>query len=329
MRRRRGVVIPLAIALVALAFPAAGEGYLVGVADEGASMFVSPLYTQLVAPQPASHRISRYIAPYDVANGNRKNLFYLDGFINWYRHAQAGHVQMLVAFYHSELTPTRMPSMATYRREVQRFIKRFPAVKAWQPWNEANRGSIRHVLASPSASASARYYQALRSVCHKCTVVALDILDQANARPTLRYIAEFKADVRHLRIPTPHLWGLHNYSDTNRSSSTRTKAILAAVPGDVWLTETGGIVKFGREFPNRRGSGDRRAAKALTYMFEIAGRFRRIKRLYIFEWSGSNAGVRFDAGLLDAYGVPRPGYGVVCKHLHAKRCNGLKLDSRN
>jgi len=28
-----------------------------------------------------------------------------------------------------------------------------------------------------------------------------------------------------------------------------TKAFLKAVPGEVWLTETGGIVKFGSGFP--------------------------------------------------------------------------------
>jgi hypothetical protein len=327
LRRRLTTAALTVVAL--LAAPAASHAYLVGVADQNASMFVDPFYTQLIAKQPSSQRISRYIAPYDVANANRRNKAFLNEFINWYRHAQADHVQMLVAFYHSELTPTRMPSSAIYQRDVRALIKRFPAVKAWQPWNEANRGNIKHVLDSPTPSQAAGYYKALRGACGGCTILGLDILDQANVRPTLRYIAQFRSRLRRLHVPSPRLWGLHNYSDTNRFGSSRTRAILAAVPGDVWLTETGGIVKFGGAFPNKKGSGNRRAERALTYMFSLAAKYRRIQRLYIFQWSGASARARFDAGLTDAHGVPRPGYVVVCKHLHAKRCSGFKVDSRN
>src|ERR1700691_6393685 len=84
----------------------------------------------------------------------------------------------------------------------------------------------------------------------------------------------------------PSIWGLHNYSDTNRYSGSRTRAILAAVPGQVWRTETGGIVQFGSDFPNKKGSGLTRAAKALSYMFKIAASSSRIKRLYIYDWTG-------------------------------------------
>lgn len=325
--RRLAIAVGVAVSLLGL--PASSHAYLVGVADEQAAMFANPYYTKLIARESAGRRISRYIAPYDLADGRRRNVAFLNEFINWYRHAQADHVQMLVAFYHSELSPTRLPSVQTYRRDVGRFIRRYPAVRAWQPWNEANRGDIRHVLASPSPSASARYYQALRAVCHRCTIVGLDILDQNNVRPTLTYLARFKADLRRLHVAAPRLWGLHNYSDTNRFSSKRTKAVLRAVPGQVWLTETGGIVKFGRAFPNRRGSGNRRAVNALKEMFRIAGSYRRITRLYIFQWSGATSRARFDAGLLDPHGVPRPGYVVVCEHMHGQPCAGSRIDSRN
>ncbi len=331
-RRARGLRVRLLLALTTLALggltgPTVSHAYLVGVADQKAAMLVDPLYTQLLARQRIADRISRYIAPYDVANGSRANLPYLNEFINWYRHARADHVQMLVAFYHSELSPTRLPSVRTYERDVRRAIERFPGVEAWQPWNEANRGQIRHVLASPSAGGAAAYYRALRGVCRRCTIVALDVLDQNDVRPTLRYIARFRAALQRMGVRTPRLWGLHDYSDTNRFSTARTRAILGAVPGQVWLTETGGIVTFGRGFPNRHGSGDRRAARALAYMFRIAGAFGRVTRLYIFEWYGATARARFDAGLLDARGTPRPGYVVVCEHLHAKRCRGLRVDS--
>ncbi len=58
---------------------------------------------------------------------------------------------MLVAFYHSEHTPTKLPSVATYQQDVAKFVKDFPHVRQYQSWDEANRGNIAHVLASPSA----------------------------------------------------------------------------------------------------------------------------------------------------------------------------------
>ena len=54
-------------------------------------------------------------------------------------------------------------------------------------FDEANRGNIPRALASPSAKAAARYYQALIRVCRGCTVGGLDVPDQNNISPTLRY----------------------------------------------------------------------------------------------------------------------------------------------
>lgn len=326
---KRRFLVPLLLVVGLLAVPAASQAYITGVADQSYTMFNSPLYRQLFVHTPSSHRISRYLAPYDVADGNRKNSFFRDEFIRWYQAASANHVNMLVAFYHSELTPSKMPNTKVYQADVTKFIREFPHVKTYQPWNEANRGTIRHVLASPSPFQAAQYYKILHAVCRRCTIPALDVLDQNNIGPSLRYVAQFRAALRRLRVPTPRLWGLHNYSDTNRFSEARTKAILRAVPGQVWLTETGGIVNFGGAFPNRNGSGDKRAAKALTYMFKIAGSSNRLARLYIFQWSGATAVARFDAGLLDKAGKPRPGYVIVCRKLHGAKCTGLKVDSKH
>ena len=123
---------------------------------------------------------------------------------------------MLVAFYHSEYTPTKLPSVATYKHDVQKFVKLFPHVRQYQSWDESNRGNVPHSFASPSAAASAKYYQALIRVCKGCTAIGLDVLDQANISPTLRYISEFKREISRLRTVMPKIWGLHNYSDINR-----------------------------------------------------------------------------------------------------------------
>lgn len=287
----------------------AASSFLTGIGDEQTEMFSNPLWQQLHT------RIARYIAPYDAAVHPTS----LWAAHQWIAAAEAQHQRVLVAFYHSEYTPTRMPSVGAYQKDVQKFVKLFPGVREYQAWNEANRGNVPKYFSSPTAVAAAKYYRALAQVCRGCTVVGLDILDQQNVGPSLRYIAEFKREVAHLKTKLPTVWGLHNYSDTNRFSSLRTRAILAAVPGQVWLTETGGIVKFGGAFPNRKGSGLSRAARALSYMFSLARSNPRIKRLYIFQWSGARE-VRFDAGLTDAHYKPRPGYVVVCQHLHAAKC---------
>jgi hypothetical protein len=298
----------------------AASFFFTGIGDEQAQMFSDPDWQRLHT------KIARYIAPYDAA----VRPFSRSQAAAWIRAAEAQHQRVLVAFYHSEYKPDslRMPSVATYQRDVQRFIKMFPHVHEYETYNEANRGNIRGVLASPSPVLDAQYYRALRSVCHGCTVVGADVLDAQSIAPTLRYLAEFKHEVALLHTTMPSVWGLHNYSDTNRHSSSRTRAVLAAVPGQVWLTETGGVVKFGGAFPNVHGSGLRRAASALSFMFSLAGTNPRIARLYIYDWTGGNSSTRFDAGLTDAHHIPRPGYVVVCRKLRAAGCGNVKISSR-
>ena len=98
----------------------------------------------------------------------------------------------------------------------------------------------------------------------------------------------------------PTLWGLHNYSDTHQLQSRRTRVILRAVHGQVWLTETGGVVRFAG-LKNDKGAGLTRAARALSYMFRLASSTHRIKRLYIYSWRGGTARAIFDAGLTDPH----------------------------
>ncbi len=223
----------------------AASSYMTGIGDENASMFSNPLYAQLHT------KIVRYIAPYDaVTHTPSRNLA-----ITFIRAAEAAHEKVLVSFYHSEYTPTRLPSVATYQHDVQKFVRLFPHVKQYQSWDESNRGNIYHVLSSPSAEGAARYYQALIRVCHGCTVLGLDVLDAANIGPTLEYISAFKSEIGRLRTVMPKIWGLHNYSDINRMQSWRTKALVSALGGQVWLTETGGLVQFGGAYPESQRRG--------------------------------------------------------------------------
>jgi hypothetical protein len=305
------LVVPSAIGRSSTPVAHAAASYLTGIGDERATMFRSPLWQQLRT------KIVRYIAPYDAVTRipDRNNA------ITFIQAAEAQHVQVLVSFYHSEHTPTRLPSVASYQHDVQKFVRLFPHVKQYQSWDESNRGNVPHAFSSPSAELSARYYQALIRVCHGCTVVGLDVLDAANIGPTLEYISEFKREIGRLGTVMPKIWGLHNYSDINRMQSWRTRALVSALGGEVWLTETGGLVQFGGSYPNHNGSGLTRAAKVLKYMFAVAASQSHIKRLYIYNWTGGNSRTRFDAGLMNAHNQPRAGYVVVCRQLHAARCS--------
>ena len=116
----------------------------------------------------------------------------------------------------------------------------------------------------------------------------------------------------------PKIWGLHNYSDTNRYSDHGTDAVLADVPGQVWLTETGGLAKLSPSF----GFNLSRQKKATQYMFDVAFAHKsRIKRLYIYQWYGPKNEKKqsFDAGLANYNGKPRPAYCVVYETLLGKK----------
>jgi hypothetical protein len=312
--------LTLALA-AALAVPVSAEApraaahsasfFSTGIGDEHPEMFANPLWAQLHT------HIARYIAPYDAAAQPYSLLLAT----NWIRAAEARHQKILVAFYHSEYTPLRLPSVTTYQRDVQKFVGLFPQVSEYQSWDESNRGNIPGALASPSARLAARYYQALLRVCQNCTVSGLDVLDGREIGPTLTYISEFKREIARLGTIMPRVWGLHNYSDVNRLESWRTSKMVRALGGEIWLTETGGLVKLTPLFPNRGGEGLRRASRVLKFVFAVAGSHARIKRLYIFDWTGANPRTHFDAGLMDAHYRPRPGYVVVCRALRAAHCN--------
>ncbi len=131
-------------------------------------------------------------------------------------------------------------------------------------------------------------------------MLAGDVLDQAGMT---RYVQQY---ARHLD-GEPAIWGLHNYADTNRFRSSGLRELLAAVSGDIWLTETGGIVKFGRSFPR----DEKRAGRAVAHAFKLARQNPRVKRIYLYNWTAARPADRFDSGLVGTDGTPRPGYEAL------------------
>jgi polysaccharide biosynthesis protein PslG len=116
------------------------------------------------------------------------------------------------------------------------------------------------------------------------------------------------------------IWGLHNYVDANRFYERGTRRLLRTVKGQVWFTETGGIVA------RRNGShlvfagGVRHAAKATRWVFRLAALSPRVRRVYFYTW-GAPAVRRphWDSGLVDRHGRARPAYHVLSGWLREHR----------
>jgi hypothetical protein len=296
----------IALALLLAAPAAYAKNPVLGIADQKADTFTSARFRSLHVKR------TRYVVPWNVALVKAERA----KFEAWYRAARKAHIrEVLVAFSASAgsrcpARPCSLPSVRSYTRAFRAFHRRYRHIRTIQPWNEANSPTQPTGPWRRGARAAALYYNAVRRWCRRCTITAADVLDLSK-RTMARWIRQFRRYAK----GKPRLWGLHNYTDTNRHSGL-TRAFLRMVSGKVWLTETGGIVAF----RDARGKvrfrySERRAASALRRMFSIARKYRRrTTRLYVYQWSIDFSGNRFDAGLVRASGAPRPGYYVVRKH---------------
>jgi len=273
---------------------------LVGVGEQDPSMFTDPLFTQLGIER------SRYFPSWNVAF-RADEAGWLD---QWLAGAQAAGVEPLISFNVNlgsgcPKSPCKLPTVRQYTKAFKAFRQRWPQVKVISPWNEANHRS-QPTFKNPKRAA--QFYNVVRANCGGCKIVAADVIDEVNME---RWLKVFRKTAK-----KPRIWGLHNYRDTNKRKGQRlggTARLLKAVKGDVWLTETGGIVKF--VLPNGHTlfpKSESRANRATKRMFALAKRYRsRIKRLYIYHWKQSASNNRFDAGLVRRDGTPRPAYFTV------------------
>jgi putative glycosyl hydrolase len=299
----RRIVLPLAALVAVLAVPASAGAYTLGVSDQFPGAFSNPLFA------PLKFKTARYITPYDVMSSPSARAE-LDA---WITGARAQHQEILISFEHSHngSKARKLPSIAAYTSALKKFKAAYPFVKDISPWNEVNRcqvvvsGSVQGQPTCRSPKRVAQYYMAARKVFPGRKIVGIDILDEQNVNRTIKFLKSFLAAAK----PDPTIIGFHNYSDTNRFSTSRTKRVLATFRGKVWLTETGGIVKLGNSFP----FSVTRAAKALECMFTLAKSNPRIQRLYVYQFTPAEdpQTARFDAGLFNPDGSTRPGYDVV------------------
>jgi Glycosyl hydrolase catalytic core len=265
-----------------------------GVSEQWTAMFTDPCFRVF------GIRTARLVAPWNAIDTEAA---WLDA---WLGAAAGAGVEPLVAFNRARGSrcphdPCELPDVAAYEAAVGRFLARYPWVHVITPWNEPNHHGE---PTSRDAAAAAAYYGAVRRACPACTIVAGDVLDTGNM---LRWLGAYQAALPE----APAVWGLHNYHDTTHELADGLESFLHAVAGEVWLTETGGIV----ELRNGRGRvthpyDEQRAADGVRHAFALArAHAARVRRVYIYNWQ-DQPGDYFTSGLLDVSGRARPAFFV-------------------
>jgi hypothetical protein len=284
----------------------------VGIGDQSAAMFDNPLFTALAVKKV------RYFIKWDMID-RPGELALADAWVN---RAVALKQQVLMHVSSSDLTNLKqapLPSVRTYREKVGKLIERYRplGVRTWGAMNEANHAS-QPTWNNPRRAAE--YFLALRKICKRCTILSLDVLDQ---RGVDRYVKRFYKALGRRRHLAKYV-GIHNYSDTNRNRDTGTRLIIDTVRGQnrkaqFWLTETGGVAKFGKSFPCdplEPARAEERQARAVDFMFELTRRFRTsVRRLYVYNFTSDDCAGRFDSGVVRRNGSARPAYDVLARQI--------------
>lgn len=293
----RRILQALTIAvLAALAAPAVAPAAkpVIGIADQKPSMFSDARY------QALGIRIVRINVPWDVLS-DPEGLVKLD---IWMAGARSTGARPLVTFDRSPRRPAYNPTNLQMANALLGLRRRYPGLREFSTWNEGNINKRPEIVA--------RWYRSLRGACPSCMILAADLLDRKNVVSWARRFT--KAAKR-----TPGHWGLHNYVGINNKSMRSTRAILNAIPGRFWLTETGGVVSRNNRsqvyFP---ASAPHAAAVTAFLLGPLARTFStRIDRIYLYHWDiGPSLGpVTWDSAFIGPDNRARPALTVLAGSL--------------
>ena len=204
-----------------------------------------------------------------------------------------------------------LPSPASYGNAFKAFRRLFPWVHEFVTWDETN--SYGEATYDKEALV-AKYYRTMRKDCPSCTILAAEFLDvpTTEAVPMTTWAKTFVKDLGY----QPGYWGLNNYVDANNLQDYRTRSLLGAVKGNIWLAETGGIVNRRNhshvEFPQNASH----AAKVDRYLLDTIGSLSpRIQRIYLYEWDAHTKHDSWDSALISYNNLPRPGYDALAETL--------------
>jgi hypothetical protein len=274
----------------------------IGIGEQSPALFGDSRWKALHAPDV------RLVVSWDVLWVPSETAE-LDTYLGAARRARA---RVLVTFAHSRVEGHEddIPSRATWRTLFRRFRARYPQVKDFQAWNEANHGT------QPTSRAprrAAQLYDVMRSACPRCAISAPAVLDAPNM---LSWIHRFERAARH----PVRIWSLHNYLDANRGRSIGTRKLLRNVRGQIWFTETGGIANRWVNGRRVKAYTVKHAATATRRVFQLARLSPRVKRIYFYNWfAPPERRPRWDSGLIGPDGRPRPAYTVIRRELARRR----------
>jgi hypothetical protein len=292
-----------ALLATALAVTAAGSAraavppLVVGIADQKPAMFTDPLFTGLKL------RDARIAIAWDALHSGWQRRE-LDA---WMAAAHAAGVRPLVTFDHSRSASEKrrkfLPRPERLAHELRMLRRRYPWVRQFASWNEANYCGEK-TCHRPQLVAA--YYHALKKACPTCRILAAELLDLPGMT------AWVKAFIHKAKLQ-PAYWGLHNYLDANYLRTSGTRALLRATKGEIWFTETGGIVKRRNHSKVRFTESAKHAAIATRWVFNRLVKLnpRRITHVYLFHWNPSTRHDSWDSGLVDIHGRARPAYRVL------------------
>ena len=293
-------------ALVVGASPAQAVtgSYIVGISDNKPSTFDDPRLKQI------GIRTARLVIPWNaISREPARTALWMDA-------ARREKIQPLIAFDRTRgnncpQRPCYLPTRKQFDREFKRFRKKYPYVRYYTPWNEANHPG------QPTAKRPDRvadFHDVIADRCRKCVVVAGDPLDTPGVGGWMRsYEKRLKAHRRKVAI-----WGLHNYISANYFSTRGTAEAMRATKADVWLTETGGIVQMLTFDATRLNYDENRAARALQFAFDLMAKYPcRAKRMYVYNWQAAPRD-RFDTGVINPDGRARPAFTVLANAKQAR-----------
>lgn len=284
----RRLLLPLTLLAVALVPAAAHASVGIGIADNKPDMFADPRFQALHVGY------ARLDLRWDVLSDAGATA-QLDA---WMVGAKATGARPLITFDRSPQRISYNPTPQQLAGALKALRARYPFVKDVSSWNEANMNKKPELVA--------KWYRALVKACPTCNVLATDLLDKPNMIPWAQRFV--KAAGR-----TPKLWGLHNYVDANTLSTKTTKRLLQSVGGNVWLTETGGIVRRSNQSSVVFPTGAAHAAKVTRFIFDKLVKLSpRIQRVYLYHWdTGIAGGPTWDSGFVGPDGQARPALTVL------------------
>jgi polysaccharide biosynthesis protein PslG len=286
------VVVAVA-AMATMALPASASALVIGIADQKPDMFSSPLFQSL------DLRYARLAVSWDAM----EHPWEIADVDAWLDDARAAGVQPLIGFGHSRVDRRALPTPSRFKYDFRQFRARYPWVTTFATWNEANH------CGEPTCHRPqlvAAYYRSMTRECPKCTILGAELLDMPNMS---KWVDQYR---KHLGPwKSPRYWGLHNYIDANRLRTTGTRRLLAHTTGQIWFTETGGIVhrrnRVKVDFPESAAH----AALATQWVFQkLVPLSRRITRVYLYHWNAV-ASANWDSGLVDPRGRGRPALRIL------------------